>query len=64
MNSDASKMRELMTGNVPGKIREQQQLKNVDARNISIQKQIDNGERKKGIRNKNKNKDSIPLDGV
>jgi hypothetical protein len=39
-------MRELMTGNVPGKIREQQ-LKNVDARNISIQKQIDNGERKK-----------------
>jgi hypothetical protein len=55
-------MRELMTGNVPGKIREQQQLKNVDARNISIQKQIDNGERKKGIRNKNK--DSIPLDGV
>jgi hypothetical protein len=40
-------MRELMTGNVPGKIREQQQLKNVDARNISIQKQIDNGERKK-----------------
>jgi hypothetical protein len=47
LRMNATKMRELITGNVPGKIREQQQLKNVDARNISIQKQIDNGERKK-----------------